>query len=262
MRCSCKRSSPLLIAPRLDRIEQMIISHSHRFVFIHVHKTAGESVSAALAPTLTRDDLLIEGDPRTIIRRKLATRYRAAHGLDKHSPASNVRDFLGPRTWDSLYSFAVVREPIRRAVSLYTYLVMIRERLMGSRLRRVWYRTPLGRPSDPSLWLGMRALNATTNFSEFIHHPDALADPGFQAQSRMIHDAHGNSLVTRVLKLESLVDDFRAAQHDIGITPPVELPRRNGSAPLAPRITVTEDDAVHLRTQFASDYDAFDYPTS
>jgi hypothetical protein len=29
----------------------MIISHSRKFIFIHIHKTAGESISETLRPT-------------------------------------------------------------------------------------------------------------------------------------------------------------------------------------------------------------------
>jgi hypothetical protein len=37
----------------------MIISHSRKFIFIHIHKTAGESISEALRPYLSGRDLLL-----------------------------------------------------------------------------------------------------------------------------------------------------------------------------------------------------------
>ena len=41
----------------------MIICHSRKYVFIHIHKTGGTSVESALEPTLHWNDLLLGSTP-------------------------------------------------------------------------------------------------------------------------------------------------------------------------------------------------------
>ncbi|WP_197517242.1 sulfotransferase family 2 domain-containing protein [Microbacterium karelineae] len=239
----------------------MIISPSRRFAFVHVHKTAGESVSAALAPLLSAPDLLIDGGPRNAMRRRLVPRYRVASRLDKHSSATAMRAFLGTEEWDALYSFAVVRDPIRRAVSLYRYLHMVRDLAASSLSRRAWYATPLGRSADPASWSGIRALKATTSFSEFIRHPEALVDPGFQPQVDMVDDPQDGRIVTRVIAMERLAEEFAEVQDEIGIDPRVPLPHQNASSstPSPRRVEVTDADREFLADRFAADFTAFGY---
>jgi hypothetical protein len=64
----------------------MIISHSRRFVFVHIHETAGESVTEALAPHLKRRDLAAPED-----RALLATIFRRNCEFFGYSPAEAVR---------------------------------------------------------------------------------------------------------------------------------------------------------------------------
>lgn len=240
----------------------MIISYKHGFVFVHIHKTAGESISAALAPQLGRGDLRIEGDPGTALRRRMMKRYRAAGELNKHSPATMIRSHIGASTWHRMVSFAVVRDPARRALSLYTYLQAVRDRVASSRARRIWYSTPLGRSSNPDLWAGMRALRETSDFSEFIRHPDALADPGFQKQVSMVRDGDGRCIVSRIIRLENLAEEFRNVQREIGFDTYVELPHENrssGRGAAGGPGELSADDRQHLAAVFADDYEAFGY---
>ena len=39
----------------------MIISNSHKFIFVHILKTAGTSICAALDPTLRWNDVILGG---------------------------------------------------------------------------------------------------------------------------------------------------------------------------------------------------------
>lgn len=241
----------------------MIISPSRRFAFVHIHKTAGESVSTALASVLAKNDLLMDGGPRNALRRRILPHYRAASELDKHSPARSMRDHVGAAEWSSLYSFAVVRDPMKRAISLYRYLHTVLEQARSSRARELWYRTPLGRPSNPEAWLAVRAIKETRNFGEFIRHPYALADPGFQSQTSMVDDTNGTRLVTRIIHLENLVDEFADVQDAIGIHPHIQLPHENPSktSPSYSMYEITEDDRAFIAEHFAADYRAFGYAT-
>lgn len=83
----------------------MVISDSHSFLFIHIPKTAGKSIAAALAP---------EGE------RKHALCLKGK----KHE---SVEDFVkrnGRGVFQRYYSFCVVRHPFDRFMSHYAYLKM------------------------------------------------------------------------------------------------------------------------------------------
>ncbi len=73
-----------------------MISHSHRFIFVHTKKTAGLSIETALV------DLCEPVDSR-----------------NRHLTAAEIRDSVGTGRFDSYFKFAVVRNPWDRLVSLY-----------------------------------------------------------------------------------------------------------------------------------------------
>lgn len=94
-----------------------IISNSHRFVFVHLHKCGGSSVETAYQPHASWNDLVIGSTPEG---EQLQPIYRKLHGLQKHSPASELRRVLGP-VWDAYWTFAMVRHPARIYESFYKW---------------------------------------------------------------------------------------------------------------------------------------------
>ncbi|HEY2815312.1 MAG TPA: hypothetical protein VGJ03_17750, partial [Acidimicrobiales bacterium] len=87
----------------------MIISHSHKFIFIHIRKNAGISVTSTLKPYITRRDFVTYEGPRKWLRNRLpgSAQYRA---LSAHSSALEVRDEIPADVWDRYYKFAIVRD--------------------------------------------------------------------------------------------------------------------------------------------------------
>ncbi|WP_026613671.1 sulfotransferase family 2 domain-containing protein [Ensifer aridi] len=132
----------------------MIISHRHRFIFIHVPKTAGSTISAYLARNLGPRDLqlgswkeaLANGAKynrraltavfryhsplkiaRTLVRNGNlnslagdALRRRIAGKLTDHSGAAEIEAY-DPSAWKHYFKFCFVRNPFERAVSLYNW---------------------------------------------------------------------------------------------------------------------------------------------
>jgi hypothetical protein len=97
----------------------MIINHTHRFIFVHVPKTAGTSVSTALSKYSTYRDLEIGGTPLgEAVQPFMSDRF----GLRKHSTAANIRDVVGAASFQSYFSFCLVRNPFNRLQSTYHFL--------------------------------------------------------------------------------------------------------------------------------------------
>jgi hypothetical protein len=93
----------------------MELSYSHRFVFIHIYRTAGSSVAEALKPFSydpAEVPLLKEPIKRFKTRRWLSYDYG-------HMRAKELKRALRPQMFDQFYKFAFVRNPWDWQVSIY-----------------------------------------------------------------------------------------------------------------------------------------------
>jgi hypothetical protein len=88
----------------------MLLSLRHKFIFIHIYKAAGTSVTHALRP-FSREPLL---RPRTVPR------------LPDHITAAELRDTIGD-LFDRCFKFTFVRNPWDWQVSLYHYMRQTRK---------------------------------------------------------------------------------------------------------------------------------------
>ena len=87
----------------------MIISHKHKFIFIHGPKTAGTTMADALAPFCGEDDIIIQ--------------HRSPEGIKKHDPSRVIFDLVGQEVWDRYYKFTFERNPWDKMVSLWAMQV-------------------------------------------------------------------------------------------------------------------------------------------
>ena len=237
---------------------RMIISHRYQFVFVHIHKTGGESVTGALEPYLGPNDILVTNH-RAEATNALARGIRTPDGaLVKHSSAEEIRHILGDDLWTEYKKFAIVRHPVTRAESLYSYLA----RAKASRARplhRVWYRTA-GRREDPMLSPGMQAFSESRDFSEFLRHPAMLSAPAMKPQWTRISDSNDAQLVEFLARTETLAEDFSRLASWLGLPGDVYLPRLNVSQPASRRPTASEADVRYLGEIFRSDFERLGYP--
>lgn len=251
-------SSYASTAAALARSRFVIVSHEHKFVFVHIHKTAGESITEALEPYLGPDDIVLKNDFDTWARAKTTGRYADLGRLGKHTKARVARASLGAELWDSYFTFSFVREPIDRAMSLYRYVGDIAERRQERRLRHLWYRTNGGRDADPARWPATQAYLETDSFSAFVRHPGSRQAPGLRPQvASLCSKDKARLLVDEVGRYENLAADFAAICARIGL-PDLGLPERNVSPPAPP--AVDEDARRLLVERYALDYDRFGYP--
>lgn len=105
---------------------KMIISHSKKFIFIHLEKCGGTSVEVSLQPYLKWDDIILGS---THFGENLQGLYFNRYGIDtvkntmlwKHSNAKNIYDYLGTNIWNEYTKICVVRNPIDLTKSLYWF---------------------------------------------------------------------------------------------------------------------------------------------
>lgn len=181
----------------------MRIGDAKRFVFVHIGKTGGTSISRALAPWCS------------------AGPWERRTGL-KHAAARRIRRLFFPRpdgaSWEDYFSFCVVRNPWERLHSNYYY-----QQMSG----RVYWRTPLQNVPDwKRRWhlrmcrLYQRRLSFAAWLDEFL--------PKTRPQLDFVRDHTGANIVNRILRYETLPQQWPAICARIGIDPPA-LPHVNPS---------------------------------
>lgn len=97
----------------------MIINFTHRFIFVHIPKTAGTSITTELSRFSNYHDIEIGG---TALGEAIQPYMRNRFGLYKHAPASVIRKAMGPAVYDGFRSIAMVRDPFSRLQSTYYFL--------------------------------------------------------------------------------------------------------------------------------------------
>ena len=107
----------------------MIISHKHKFVFIHIHRTAGSSVAESLIPLLGDSDEIFGytnlGESKSEENRQKNLKTEGnEQGKNpwKHSTTKNIKEYLGQKKWNEYFKFATIRNPLDIHFSNYHYL--------------------------------------------------------------------------------------------------------------------------------------------
>ena len=95
-----------------------ILSNSHDFVFVHLHKCGGSSVEIAYQPHAKWNDIVLGS---TDAGERLQHIYRKLHGLHKHSTAAEIQDVVGP-FWNEAWTFSLIRHPVSIMESFYRWI--------------------------------------------------------------------------------------------------------------------------------------------
>lgn len=107
----------------------MLISHKKKFIFIHINKTAGTSITDVFVPYSRLIDRMAYDYKFTRKLFGLTIPFMGWHddgmkqftGFHKHATADVIKEKLGSEQFDSYYKFSFVRNPYDSLVSLYFY---------------------------------------------------------------------------------------------------------------------------------------------
>ncbi|GLS40099.1 hypothetical protein GCM10010869_56960 [Mesorhizobium tianshanense] len=209
----------------------MLLSLEKNFLFIHIPKTAGSSVTRALGPWCVKPQ-------RTQWRRLLShlpvpEKPQNAF-LRQHDKASWAKRKLPAEIYDSAYKFAVVRNPFELAVSSYYFR---KEHLSGRRRNRA------------------RVLDFKT-FLRYLERKNRFVRVD---QTSWISDRHGNLIIDEVLRFETLAEQFNALVERLGLPGEVKLPRTNVNAPYDYRAVYDDEAKSIVRRLFFRDFERFGY---
>lgn len=205
----------------------MLISHSHKFIFIHVYKCAGSAMAFML-----RD-----------------------YGVDKpmayHYKATQIRDLIGagvyepldenPNAWNEYFKFAFVRNPFDWVVSLYHWLTTNKHHDMGDFARKVGFE----------------------GFIEFLYYPSDLQ---FKHGGRDIYrtplkkwvvDENNDVIVDFIGRFEHIDRDFDKICKKLNIEN--RLKKTNSSVHPPYRECYTERTKAMVREIYQEDLDCFAY---
>lgn len=209
----------------------MIVSHSQKFIFIHIEKNAGTSITRTLDNYMTYKDLILGCSP---FGEGIQPFYKEKYGVNKHSNAIDVKSLVGKQVWNDYFSFSFVRNPWDRVVSLYTWC----------------------RNSKHKLPICQEAINSKS-FSDFIKSKCFSELP---QQLDYISDTEGNIIVNFVGRQEFVQRDFSYICGKIGIDN-LDLHAANSSN----RNKSYQDyynndrDIEIIHSKFFSDVQAFNY---
>ena len=206
----------------------MLISRKYNFLFVHIYKNAGTSITKALRPFVLnpsqrriRNGLKKIGAPFS---------FFDPQPFPDNIKASEIIDFLCYEKFKSFYSFAIVRNPWDWQVSLYNYMLKTESHNQHELVK------DLG------------------SFEKYI---EWRCENEIRFQRDFIYSENNELLVNFVGKFESLDADFKKICSNIGIS--TSLPKLNVSNSKPYQNFYTERTEELVRKSFQPDIETFNY---
>lgn len=215
----------------------MLVSYSHRFIFIHIGKTGGMSMREVLLPYASEPEKFKIRRPPQMSGERPNPLYTVWETLLLHPTARDVQKELPADVFTDFYKFAFVRNPWDLQVSMYHFIL---------------------RETTATKHAAVKALGS---FDAFVEWVVTTADPypkGItKLQKDMITDKNGALLVDFVGHYETLDRDFSHVASTVGID--VALPHLNQSKHSDYRSYYNEHTRQLVADHFKADIDLFGY---
>lgn len=208
----------------------MLISYSHKFIFIHICHTAGTSVKSALEDYATEPEKFKINRPKRTIEGKANPIYNMWKATLYHASAQEIQRELPKHIYDTFYKFAFVRHPLDRLVSSYHHI-----------LKDTWSRHH-------------KTVNSMKTFDEFV---DWSTSNNNYPQKDFVTDDDGNVIVDFIGRHERLVDDFNLICKTIGIN--TSLSHLNNTNHRDYRTYYNQDTMRKIVKLFKDDIEFFGY---
>lgn len=174
--------------------------------------------------------------------RGLNAASRCQSFFSDHTPAREVRHFVGPSSWDQLTTFSLVRNPFDRFASLYLYYRHTEKTFAGTF------------PEFCGLLLGLKKC------SEEIRPHRTI----WMSQTEFLSDGRGELAVKNICKYENRHSDLARIAKIQNLPPPTSSVI-NPSAHKPPeglRSLYDEKTAAIVRQEFFDDFANFSYSES
>ncbi|MEN8174891.1 MAG: sulfotransferase family 2 domain-containing protein [Pseudomonadota bacterium] len=215
----------------------MLLSNRYRFLFVHIAKTGGTSVRAALRGLLWRDPLYYVAWP--CHRLSHLTGHRIATKFPRHARIIAAREMLPAEYFDGLFKFAFVRNPWDLQVSSFHHIRRERPHLLGDH-------------EDFESFLRWK-LDPDRPYQFHI-------DTSIQLQSDYLVDLHGRLLTNFIGRYENLQEDFVQICENIGVGH-LRLPHKRQARDRRSdyRSYYTEETAGLVAGHFKRDIELLDY---
>ena len=215
-----------------------ILSHDHRFLFLHIAKTGGRSVNLTLArhcPRLARFNTKKLNPEVDVLGRR---------------PGLEIRQHMTDSEWNDYFKFAFVRNPWDRAVSMYRHIRSAEEMRSDGKLRYLEEITRRLNIDSQSLTFG--------TFVKAVLRDRIFDNYHWDKQILSLTDNAGKQMFDFVGRFENLQTDFDTICRRIGF-PLARLPHHNKTRRKHYAEYYTDETREIVASIYRDDIDTFGY---
>ena len=206
-----------------------MISHKHKFIFVHINKTGGTSIENSLAPYADEELEIDSLGGVEFFGQKHNSLQMFENDANKHHGFKNY------------FKFSIVRNPWDRIVSTYFYRLHILQ--------------------DPKMYHYSNQGRRPMLFKDFVLDKEKFAFTRTLSrftQKDFLIDSTGKVGTNFVGKFENLQEDFNIICDKIGI-PRQTLPHKYGTKHLHYTDYYDEESKLEIYKYFKEDIEYFDY---
>lgn len=204
----------------------MLISYEHKFIFVHIYKVAGTSITNALERFVHKPNMISAFLRRLGIKQNNHD-YSPLHS---HSTAIEIKNNFPEQVFNSFFTFAFVRNPWDWQVSLYHYML------------------------QNSLHRQHKLIKSMKDFGEYL---EWRVREDKKLQKDFVTDYDGKIILDFVGKYEYLSEDFDHVCKTLNIA--ASLPHLKKSKHRDYRMYYNDQTKRLIEEHFSEDIDLFQY---